>query len=167
MPDLLRYAGQAVVYALFAGFIGYFGSHPVIRQIPEDHAQIKLSFTHGAARKVACRRLSSEEIAKLPPKERRPNTCARERADIRVQLMIDGEIVYDAVLEPIGLSGDGPAHAYRKFPVPAGEHTIEARLRDSPRIEGFDYETKMTVDLVPLQNLAIDFKADGGGFTFR
>lgn len=85
MPDLLRYAGQAVIYAAFAVLIGYFASHPVYRQIPDGQAQIKLSFSHGAARKVACRRLSSQEIAKLPPNERRPNTCARERADIRVQ----------------------------------------------------------------------------------
>lgn len=167
MPDLLRYAGQAVIYAAFAVLIGYFASHPVYRQIPDGQAQIKLSFSHGAARKVACRRLSSQEIAKLPPNERRPNTCARERADIRVQLLVDGAILYDAVLQPIGLSGDGPAHAYEKFLVPAGEHVIEAKMRDSPRIEGYDYATSTTVRLAPLQNLAIDFEADGGGFTFR
>lgn len=167
MPDLLRYAGQAVAYALFAGLIGYFASAPAYRQVPDDRAQIKLSFTHGAARKVACRRLTSEEIAKLPPNERRPNTCARERADISVLLLVDGAVAYDAVLQPIGLSGDGPAHAYEKVLVPAGEHVIEAKLRDSPRTEGYDYQKAVTVRLAPLQNLAIDFKADAGGFIFR
>ena len=86
---------------------------------------------------------------------------------MRVQLMLDERTVYDAVLEPTGLSRDGPARAYKKFAVPAGRHVIVARLRDSKRSEGFDYETRRTVELAPLQNLAIDFKADAGGFIFR
>ena len=49
----------------------------------------------------------------------------------------------------------------------AGPHRIEARLRDSKREQGYDFESAADVDLAPLQNLAIDFKADQGGFLFR
>ena len=167
MNKVLSLAGQIVFYALAAAATGYLASFPIYQQFPEGHAQIKLSFAHGAARKVDCRRLTYKEISKLPPGQRRPNTCARERVPIRVQLMLDDRTVYDAILEPTGLSSDGPARAYRKFAVPAGRHEIVARLRDSKRSEGFDYEKRETVDLKPLQNLAIDFKADAGGFVFR
>lgn len=167
MPDPLRLVGQAAVYAAVMAFIGFFASRPVYHQAPDDKAQIKLSFTHGAARKVACRRLTTEEIAKLPPNKRRPNTCGRERANIHVELLVDGQAIYRDELEPIGLSGDGPARTYRKFLVPAGEHVIEARLRDSPRTQGYDFTATRTVRLEPLQNFAIDFKADTGGFVFR
>lgn len=167
MLSLLRYAGQIAFFALAAVITGYFASAPSYRQLAPDLAQIKLSFAHGAARVEDCRRFTAEEIAALPPSERRPNTCARERVTVHVQLEIDGEIVLDRELEPTGLSRDGPARIYEKFELPAGRHAIAARLRDSRRDEGFDYQANHVVDLGPLQNLAIDFKADKGGFEFR
>lgn len=167
MNDPVRLVGQALFYLLFAALIGYFASKPLYRYFPEDRAQIKLSFVHGAARSEDCRRLTSQEIAKLPPNERRPNTCARERIPARIQIVVDDRMLYDAVLQPTGIANDGPMRTYQKFVVAPGQHTITARLRDSKRAEGFDYENTMRVDLKPLQNLAVDFKADSGGFTFR
>jgi hypothetical protein len=84
-----------------------------------------------------------------------------------IQLMIDGSSIYEAELKPGGLSSDGQAQAYEKFIVAAGKHVIEARLRDSKRTVGFDYESRLEVELAPLQNLSIDFKAEQGGFLFR
>ncbi|MBM3526359.1 MAG: hypothetical protein FJX57_25695 [Alphaproteobacteria bacterium] len=167
MTEALRWAGQAVVLAGVAVAIGVFASRPTLTYFPADAAQIKLSFAHGSQRVAECRRLTPEEIAKLPPRERRPNTCARERVPIRVQLLVDGRAIYDEVLQPTGLSRDGPARVYRKFMVPAGRHEITARLRDSGRAEGFDHERTAAVELRPLQNLAIDFKSDHGTFDFR
>ncbi len=167
MTDALRFFGQAVFYVLFAALIGSFANRPLYRQFPADAAQIKLSFAHGAARKVACRRLTPEEIAKLPPRERRPNTCFGERLPVSVQLAVDGVTIFEDSLPPTGLAGDGPARVYRKFRVAPGRHLVVARLRDTARKEGFDYEKTVEVNLRPRQNLAIDFKADIGGFIFE
>lgn len=167
MIDALRYLAQAAVLALFALVIGFFASRPTLQYFPADSAQIKLSFAHGSQRVAECRRLSVEEIAKLAPKDRRPNTCARERVPIRVQLLLDGVPIYDEVLQPTGFARDGPARVYRKFSVPPGRHEITARLRDSGRIDGFDHERIMVVELSPLQNLAVDYKSDHGNFDFR
>lgn len=167
MPELSKYLGQGLVYLLAAAATGFLASRPVYHQVPADRAQIKMSLSHGAERMDECRRLSSREIAKLPPSQRRPNTCDRERVPIRVQLTVDGAVVYDEVLAPTGLSGDGPAQAYEKFLVPAGPHRIIARLRDSRQADGFDYETTRLVELAPWQSLAIDFNTDVGGFRFR
>ncbi len=167
MHKVMRYAGQGLFFALVAAFVGYFSSKPTYRQMSDGMAQIKLSFAHGAARKIDCRRLSSKEIALLPAKDRRPNTCARERIPLHVRLTVDGEILYEEELPPSGLSSDGAARTYQKFVVPAGAHVIVAQLRDSKRAVGFDYETTHRTTLSPLQNLAIDFKADTGGFLFR
>ena len=167
MPKPLAYIGQAIVYGLIAAGIGFFSTQPEYRQMPEGYAQIKLAFNHGAARVEDCRRLTPDEIAKLPPRERRPNTCSRERVPLRVQLALDGSIIYDAQLQPTGLSRDGPAQAYEKFIVPAGKHVLEARMRDTKRDDGFDKETVVELDLAPMQNLAVDYKAEQGGFLFR
>ena len=103
----------------------------------------------------------------VPPKERRPHDCARERIPALIQIIVDGRTLYEAQLEPTGIARDGPMRVYRRFAVSPGRHEIVARLRDSKRAEGFDYERAAIVDLKPLQNLAVDFKADAGGFTFR
>lgn len=167
MADIARILGQLVVYALIILTIGYFSSHPLYVQFPSDKAQIKLSFAHGAARKEKCRRLTSKEIAKLPPNKRRPNTCARERVPVTIQLLLDDKIIYDDVLQPIGIARDGPSQVYTKFTVEPGPHVVTARLKDTLRQDGFDYEKTFKIDLAPLQNLAIDFKADKGGFIIQ
>lgn len=167
MRELLKYAGQVAFFAALAVFIGYFSASPAYRQVPDGMAQIKLSFRHGGARVEDCRKLTPEEIAKLPANERRPNTCSRERLPMLIEIMLDGAPLYSDTLHPTGLSNDGPAETYAKFIVPAGRHVIEARLRDSKRTEGFDYEAVKDIDLVPFQNLAVDFKSDQGGFLFR
>ncbi len=168
MPSPIQYAGQAVFFAAAAALTGYLSALPVYHDTPPGMAQIKLSFAHGAGRIEDCRRLTYEEISKLPPSERRPNDCARERVNVHVQLVLDGAVIYDAELQPTGLAGDGPARTYRKFQVPAGRYSLIARLRDTARGDGgFDYETRHDVTLKDWQNLAIDFKADSGGFQFR
>jgi hypothetical protein len=167
MPNLLQYAGQAAIYGAAALLVGYFATEPPYQQFPQGEAQVKLSFAHGAARKEACRRLTAKELARESSSMARPNTCARERVNVHVQLQIDDRIIYDAHLEPAGLAGDGPARTYRKFTVAPGKHTIVARMRDSRGEGPFDYVTTRETRLEPGQNLAIDFKADTGGFVFR
>ena len=167
MVRLIQLAGQLIAFGAFAVAVGYFASNPVYRQFPESMAQIKISFAHGAARQEECRRLSSEEIAKLPRNQRRPNTCSRERVPVHVQLDVDGKTVLDERLEPTGLANDGPSRIYRKITVTSGDHVISARLKDSRGNSDFDYEARRDVTLAEGQNLAIDFKADGGGFQFR
>ena len=167
MLEVKKLVGQGLVYLVAAALTGYLASRPVYHQVPADMAQIKMSLSHGSERVAECRRLTSQEIAKLPAAERRPNTCDRERVPIRVQLVVDDAVIYDEELVPIGLSGDGPARMYQKFLVPAGQHRITARLRDSREADGFDYETTQVVDLSPWQNLAIDFRSDSGSFLFR
>jgi hypothetical protein len=166
-PSLVGFLGQGVFYAAIAAAVGILASRPVYRQVPEGEAQIKLALQHGGARVADCHRLTAQELEKLPSAERRPNDCLRERVPLAIELSVDGKPIYDDVLQPTGLSRDGISKTYRKFLVPAGRHVIEARLRDSKRSEGFDYVNRLETDLEPWQNLAIDFKAERGGFLFR
>ncbi len=84
-----------------------------------------------------------------------------------MQLLLGDTVIYDEVLAPTGLSHDGPARVYRKFQVPPGKREITARLRDTARTEGFDYERRMSIELAPQQNLAVDFRSDLGTFVIR
>lgn len=164
---VMQYAGQAVFYAAVSAAIGYFSSAPVYQQFPPQKAQIKIAFAHSAQRVEECRRLTPSEIAKLPPKERRPHSCSRERVSIHFQFVLDGGTLLDEKLPPTGLAGDGPARIYRKLAVSPGSHVVTARLRDSRGDGGFNYETTKKINLAVGQSLAIDFHADAGGFIFR
>ena len=50
--------------------------------------------------------------------------------------------------------------------MPAGEHRLDVRLRDSGRETGFDYVSSTTVSLTPGQNFVINFRGTEGGFQF-
>lgn len=166
MASLLRYLGQAAVYGLFAIGVAYCSQSPDFTHFPPDMAMIKLGFSHGADRVEPCRQRTPEELQALPPNMRRPQECSRERLPVVVELQLDGELLYRDSLPPTGLAKDGPSRIYQRFAVPPGRHELVARLRDSRREEGFDYEERAVVDLAPQQSLAIDFRPETGGFIF-
>jgi hypothetical protein len=167
MTSPLRYLGQAVWYAAIALVLGAFAMGPAYRPFAEDRAMVKLSFAHGASRQAECRRRTAEELAKLPHKERALYACERRRVSLHVELEIDGALRFAKIIAPGGLGKDGPARVYERFVVAPGRHVVVARLRDSGRKEGFDYERRAEVEIKPRQNLVIDFHADQGGFIIR
>lgn len=166
MPELTRLLAQVVAYAAFVGVIAYFSKSPDYAQVDPQMGLIRLSFSHAGARKGECRRLTPEEIAALPPNMRKPTDCPRERLPLLVELLIDGELVYRRVLPPSGIAGDGASTAYERFVVAPGYHRITAKLRDTARKEGFDYEGEKQILIAPKQNVVIDFRAGAGGFRF-
>ena len=166
MSSLFRYIGQFIAYALFALVVGYFATRPAYTYLDPQQALIKLSFSHAGQHLQECRRLTQEELNRLPPNMRRPMDCPRERVPLLVELELDGEMLYRDELPPSGLSRDGASTAYRKFSVPAGSHRLVARLRDSRRQDGFDYEKAADITLAPQQNFVIDFRPELGGFLF-
>lgn len=164
MPSLLRYPLQAVFYLAIAAIIGAFSQWPPIVHFPADKAQIKLSLAHGADRKEECRKRTAEELKALAPNMRKATECSRERLPVWIEIVIDGQAIYQAAVPPTGLSGDGPSRIYIRFTVPTGNRHLRLRLRDTARTEGYDYELDQIIDLQPQQNLAVDFRPEMGGF---
>ena len=164
---LLRLAGQVlVVAALFAG-VAWLSDRPTYRQIPEGFGVVMLTFVHGADRRGECRRLTPEEIARLPPNMRRVQDCPRVRRPIYVELDVDGRNIYRASLPPTGIAGDGPSRVYQRFVLPAGKYDVDVRMRDTARAEGFDHERHETIDFAANQLFVIDYGPESGEFIFR
>jgi len=151
---------------LFAA-VAWFSDHPAYRQIPESTAVMMLTFVHGADRRGECRRLTPEEIAKLPPNMRRVQDCPRVRRPIYVELDVDGRNLYRANLPPTGIAGDGPSRVYQRFVLPAGKYDVAVRMRDTARTAGFDHERRDSIDLKPDQLFVIDYRPESGDFIFR
>jgi hypothetical protein len=162
----LRYGLQGVLYAAFVAVIGYFSSAPPYQHLQPDEALVRLSFSHGAQRKQACRQRTPEELAKLAPNMRAQTVCPRERADVIVELEMDGKPLYRIVAPPTGLARDGASTVYRRVPVNAGRHQFRARLSDNAQ-GAFNYTAERTLDLGAGRVLLIDFNAAQGGFVFK
>ncbi|HZR88095.1 MAG TPA: hypothetical protein VFB02_14900 [Bradyrhizobium sp.] len=164
---LLRLAGQfLVIAALFAG-VAWLSDRPTYRQIPNGFGVVMLTFVHSADRRGECRRLTPEEIARLPPNMRRVQDCPRVRRPIYVELDVDGRNIYRASLPPTGIAGDGPSRVYQRFVLPAGTYDVDVRMRDKARAEGFDHERHETIDFAANQLFVIDYGPESGEFIFR
>jgi len=161
------WAGQALLYALFALAIGVFSRWPTYQHLGPDQALIKLSFTHTGKPVGDCRPLSADELAKLPPNMRAPMKCPRERSPVTVEVDIGGVPVLKRVAAPSGLSRDGASAMYHRLQVAAGEQRIAVRLNDDARQAGFTHQREEVVTLAPAQILVIDFDAEQGGITLR
>lgn len=166
MAKIFKYFGQAIAYTLFAIPVGYFATQPAYTHLDPGKAQIKLSFGHAGEHKTECRQRTQQELDELAPNMRRPTDCPRGRVPVLVELELDGELLYRKVLPPSGLAGDGVSTAYMTFAVKPGRHQLVARLRDSRRTEGFDYEKASAITLSPRQNFVVDFHPSTGGFLF-
>jgi hypothetical protein len=162
-----RYAGQALAYLAFAALLGFLATAPAYDPVDPGMAMVKLSFIHVGQRKGECRRLSPEELAQLPPNMRQPLDCPRERLPVIVEIDLDGRLLLRREIPASGLSHDRASSVYQKFTVASGRHRLAARLRDSARAEGFDYERAADIELKPRQNFVVDFRAEAGGFTFH
>lgn len=163
---ILRLLAQIVLYLPLMAIIGYFSTEPRFSPIGADQALLRVSFIHAAQRKHECRQRSAEELAKLAPNMRAALDCPRERADLLVELELDGATVLRREVKPAGFQRDGNAVLYQRLAVPAGTHRIVARLRDRPEGD-FNYVKEQTFELGAGRVLLIDFNASQGGFLFR
>lgn len=164
---VVRIGGQAFLYALFAGFVGWFSTSPAYHHLGDDQALLRLSFKHPGQYVSDCRARSAEELAKLPPQLRAQMDCPRERSPVRVRVQLDGAPLYDEVFQPAGLRRDGAASGYRRLPIAAGEHSLVVQVNDDARIQGFNHEREARVQVRPGQVVLIDFVADKGGVVIR
>jgi hypothetical protein len=167
MRKLRQALGLALVLAVFGALLGYFTYRPSYMHFPDDKALIKVSFITGGQRIGKCIRRSRAELAKLPPHERKVLICPRERHDVSLEVLVDGKPRYRATVRPAGLARDGASKFYQGLVVAPGRHVIVARLVDSGRTTGYDFETRKEVALAPRQHFIVDFQRDSGGFIFR
>ena len=167
MNSLVKIALQMLLYLAFGLAIGYFSVLPSYRHAAPETAQIKLSLSHAARRVKPCIKLTPEQLAEVAANMRQAEKCERERLPLTVELEIDGEVRLHLVASPSGLWNDGPASIYERFEIEAGDHAITARLRDSNRNNGWDYTHSEDVSLEPGRYLAITFRRETGGFSFR
>ena len=167
MKRALNWTGQALLYGGFAVALGVISRWPVYHPLPEDMAQIKVSFIHHGARVAECRPYTAEEQAKMPPNMRKAEKCERERSPVSIEVDIDGKTVLAHTSPPSGLSRDGASTLYQRLNVSAGQHQSAVRFKDNQKSEQFTSQIDETVTLKPAQVLVIDYSTDMGGIVLQ
>ena len=106
-PAPVRIAVMALVLGGLAAVTGILAATIPWRQLGEDQAVVRLSIRHATAPKIACKPLTPQEMAELPPNMRRPVDCPRERWPVYVELENNGRLLYRGTHQPSGLWNDG------------------------------------------------------------
>lgn len=158
---VVQWAGQALVYAIMAAPIAYCSQNPTYRLHADDEAQLKLSLSIPGEHMVPCRKLSREELAKLPPQKRGKKDCGRERWPVHLAVTLNDKVLFSKTKDPGGLSGDGPSLFYEKVWVPAGKHRLVVSMKtsgaaDAPERAALDTE----IELVPSQIIVIKYRQE-------
>lgn len=162
-----RYSLQILNYLIWITLIGYFSSGLEYHLLEPNQAVITLALTHSGQLKGECRKRTAEELAKLPPNMRAPLECPRGRSPIEVRIVADDLVLFEKTLLPAGLSGDGRVDVYKQFKVPSGSHQLLMQLKDSVKVQDFNYVREEKVTLVPGQIQFIEFNANAGGFVLK
>ena len=158
----IRYLLQAINYSVFMGMVWYFSTSPAVRLIGDDEAKITIAFAHAGQLREACRRLSQEELNKLPPNMRKLEDCPRERSPVAIEALLDGEPLYSAILQPPGLFGDGGVDVFHSSKISAGDHHLSLKMNDSVRVEGFNHGFEQQISVDPAQILLVGFDSRRG-----
>lgn len=165
MTSMLRIILQAFNLTIFMGIVGYFSIYPQFKHLEDDKAMITLAISHAGERREECRKISPEEMAKLPPNMRRPMDCPRERSPITVELALDGKTMISDSVEPPGLYNDQGIDIFQSIKVPVGKHHLSIKMNDNVRVEGPTFTHELDVNLTPAQLLVIQFDSVAGKFT--
>ncbi|MFC1602498.1 hypothetical protein ACFL3U_02905 [Pseudomonadota bacterium] len=164
---MVRYLLQAVNLFLFMALIAAFSSGPTVYQLEKGMAVVTLAFGHAGQPVRACRKRTPEELAALAPNMRAPMDCPRERSVIRVELLMDGELIHDITASPPGAFKDQGVDVYENVTVPVGRHQFTVHMNDDAQKEGYTYSNDYTAELTDAQLLFIDFSQQESGFVFN
>lgn len=127
MSSPIRRGTAVLLAAGIAGGIGALSQVPYEAE-PADHAVIRLAWRVRGTRVEECRRLTDEELQRLPQHMRREEECEGRMLPYRLQVVLDGLPVVDDVVRASGAREDRPIYVYRELPVSPGDHEIRVHF---------------------------------------
>ncbi len=144
--------------------VWYFSTRPEYRQLEADQAVVTLAFAHAAKLREECRVRTQDELDRLPPNMRLPTECPRERSPITLEMFLDDSLIMKRVIEAPGLHQDQGIDVFHRIKVPAGDHQLTVLMNDDVKVSGPTYRYHEYVNLLPEQQLLVNFHAESGGF---
>jgi hypothetical protein len=92
---------------------------------PEVPAVLRFSWRAASRLVEECRRLSDEDLARLPVHMRREEVCEGRLLPYRLRVTLNDRLVVDEIVEPAGARGDRPLFVFHELVVRPGEYRVE------------------------------------------
>jgi hypothetical protein len=89
-----------------------------------DQAVIRLSWRTPPTFVEECRRLTQEELERLPVHMRREEVCERRALPYRLQVQLDGRTILNQAVRPAGARQDRPLYVFHELPVAPGAYEV-------------------------------------------
>ncbi len=163
-PGLFRIAGFAVLLTAVSWMLGILSAWPWAATSP-DTAVLRVSFRHVSAFAEAGRRLSEEELARMPP-HMRPRDPSRpatgRRRDATLTVAVDGRPVLTRVYRPTGLRHDGPTYGLEEVVIAPGPRLVAVTLSDGQGATQGPWSLSTTIDVRQGQAPLIEYVAGRG-----
>lgn len=88
------------------------------------HGVVRFAWRARGERVEQCRRLTPEELERLPAHMRQEESCEGRVLPYRLQVSIDGARAVDELVQAAGARRDRPLYVYRELPLQPGTHAI-------------------------------------------
>lgn len=129
---------------------------------PARDPELVISFVHPGEKGEDCHTLSEEEKAKLPVHMRQDRVCERRRADVRLQVWVDGQQALSRSYAPHGIWGDGSSVALERLPLSPGEHRVKVDLSDRLDQNSWPFQDERVVQVEAGRDIVLGFGKDRG-----
>lgn len=111
--------------------------------VPPGYAVVRLAWRAPGQRIEECRRMTEEELQRLPVHMRREETCEQQVLPYRLSVFLDDSLVLDLRIRAAGAHRDRPLYVYEELAAEPGRRKLAVRFsRELPgepprgRIEG-------------------------------
>lgn len=126
MTPLHRMLGAALAIALMAVIVR--GSTASLTVHGSTDGQLRLAWSARPERIEQCRQRTEEELARLPQHMRQPLACEGATAEYRLQVRVDGALVFERVVRGGGLRQDRSLYVFHELTLEPGDTALEVRL---------------------------------------
>ncbi len=167
MSKFFRYPLQVFNYAVFMALVWFFSIYPSYQQLDEDQALLTFTMSHIGKHVTECKKVSYEELMKLPPNMRKPTDCPRERSAVNMELTLDDEVIFKNIAYPLGLYKDQGIDIYENIKIPVGSHRIKVWMNDDVKVDGPTHILEEDVEITYQQHLVVQFNSAGNSFTIN
>ena len=126
MTPLYRMLGAVLAIALTAVIVR--GSSASLTVHGSTDGQLRLAWSARPERIEKCRQRTEEELARLPQHMRQPLACEGTTAAYRLQVRVDGALVFERVVRGGGLRQDRSLYVFHEVTLEPSDTTLEVRL---------------------------------------
>lgn len=157
MNRLLRVAGGAVVVISVLAVVRLLSFTPYTAE-RDIGAIVRLAWRARGEQARECRRLSPEEMEKLPLHMRQEEVCEGRLLPYRLMVVLDGDSLVDRLVHGAGAREDRPLYVFQDLIVEPGVHRILVRFTlEAPSAQhDSDHDGGDEARPAPQQRLTLD-----------